>query len=126
MDARTGNVFVFDAWGLVWCPAWWPSAVEREVLFEQVRRVLESLDPRLEGGGRVDRVFEELDPPLYCRSFASVYVLGTWFGEETVPFAVRRQVALALPDVERLTLALPPPPESPGPRTESGEGFGVP
>jgi hypothetical protein len=50
-------------------------------------------------------------------SFASMYVAVVWFEGEFDPFGARTKLRRALPQIEKLTLALPPP-EGPS----AGEG----
>jgi hypothetical protein len=103
------NAFVFDAWGLVWCCAVQPLAPDEAALLEQIKTVLSSGEPRLQSGGRISRTWPALNPPLHCRSFAGVYVLGLWVTSNSTEFLLRPAVTRALPLLESLTLALPPP-----------------
>lgn len=80
-----------------------------DALFEQIKTVLDGLSRPLQQGGRLDRSFPDLDPPLYCRSFATVYVLSLWTSRHTNEFLLQRAVRKALPTIESLTLSLPPP-----------------
>ena len=62
------------------------------------------------------------DPPArayVAESFASIYVLILWFDRAFDPFTARTQLRRALPRIEALTLALPPPF---GPDAGSGAG----
>lgn len=112
--ADATNAFVFDAWGLIWSSASLTFGDDQKRLYEQVATILESLDPPLQHGGRVDRVFEDEHAAMYCTSFATTYVLGLWLGPETNELAMRRAVREALPAIESLTLSLPPPDGSGG------------
>ena len=108
------NAFVFDAWGLIWCAAHLPHGEDRARLYAQVKAILEQLDPPLQRGTRLDRVFPDDVAPMYCISFAATYVLGLWLDADTNEFLVRRSVADALPTIETMTLSLPPPDGSGG------------
>lgn len=50
-------------------------------------------------------------------SFANLYVLALWFEAPFEPFTVHTRIREALPEIERLTLLLPP---SGGPGTDAG------
>ena len=54
-----------------------------------------------------------------AESFASIYVVVVWLEPDFDPFTARKVVREALPRIEALTLALPPPF---GP--DAGEGAG--
>lgn len=75
-----------------------------------------ALAPRtLRNGGRLD--FSRSEAPLFfmARSFAGVYILLLWFGAAP-PADARRLVSKALPDIEALTLRMPPEPLNSGPQ----------
>jgi len=108
-DVYATNAFVFDAWGLVWCEASFSDEPTRRVLFSQIKSVLEGCQKPLYQGGKLEQMFGSLDPPLFCHSFASVYVLGLWTSKSTNEFLMRKALRKALPKIEALTLALPPP-----------------
>jgi hypothetical protein len=62
------------------------------------------------------------DPPAHAyvaESFASIYVLILFFEATFDPFTARSRLRTALPRIEALTLALPPPL---GPDTGAGAG----
>lgn len=104
------DAFVFDAWALVWAVSRFPGIALRDRMFSHAKHVLESTSPAFVSGATLDRLHDELEPPLYCRSFARVYVLGVWVPPGTDEHEVRGGVRVALPRIEALTLALPPPP----------------
>jgi hypothetical protein len=112
-DVYASNAWIFDAGGTVWCVARPPEAIFGEALDAQIRNVLVGLPKPLTRGGRIDATFGEptarLIPRVYCRSFASIYVLGLWPTSSTVKFLMQKAVRAALPTIEALTLALPPP-----------------
>ncbi len=60
------------------------------------------------------RVITPIEPSLHARSFASIYVLVLWLPPRADEPLVRVKVDEALPVIERLTVALPPPDPAPG------------
>ena len=67
-------------------------------------------DVQLKRGGHLHVVRQ--DPPEHAyvaESFASIYVVVLWFDRPFDPFTTRAVVRRALPRIEALTLALPPP-----------------
>lgn len=107
--ARAMNAFVFDATGLVWCSGWRPHGEGLDHLFAHVKAILESLEPPLQRGGKLDDLVLGEHRPMYCSSFAGMYVLGVWFETDTNLFVARRMIRDALPKIEAMTLSLPPP-----------------
>jgi len=107
--ADGANAFVFDAWGLIWCSAWLTFGDDQVLLYAQVRHALESPNPPLQRGGKLDGRVCPGSPPMYCVSFASCYVLGVWISEPLNPLLLRRAVKEALLTIEPMTLSLPPP-----------------
>jgi len=109
VDVYASHAIVFDGWGLVWCagPSLGPNA--EAILLAQIKGVLEGLPKPLARGGKLDATYTRLDRPLYCRSFASVYVLALWTSKSTVEFLMRKAIRDSLAKIEALTLALPPP-----------------
>ncbi len=103
------NAFVFDAWGLVWCRASSLGPGQETMLLGQIKSILEGTRPPLPRGGKLDTTFSALSPPMSCRSFATVYVLGIWISSNSTEFLLRSSVRDALPRIEALTLSLPPP-----------------
>ncbi len=108
-EVGAANAFVFDAWGLIWCSAHLTHGSDQRRLYEEVKFILESLSRPLEKGGKLDRVFPHGGAPTYCTSFAATYVLAVWLDAGTNEFLLRRRVREALPRIEAMTLALPPP-----------------
>jgi hypothetical protein len=77
-------------------------------------------DVQLKRGVRL-RVVRQ-DPPdraYVAESFASIYVVVLWFDRAFDPFTARSRVRSALPRIEALTIALPPPS---GPEAGAGAG----
>ena len=73
----------------------------------------------LRRGGKIDTAKLE-DPAQYVAlSFASIYVAVVWFDGDFDPFTARMKTRRALPIIESLIVALPPPG---GP--SAGEGAG--
>jgi hypothetical protein len=116
-DASAVNVYVFDAWSHVWCtamPVAWiadtfdagmgerPVGTRAVEILDTALRRLEKPLPR--GGTLAARVGE-----AYLRSFATVYVLMLRFAHPFELEPLRALVDAALPDIARLTTALPPP-----------------
>jgi len=109
VDVYASHAIVFDAWGLVWCAGPSLEGNSQAILLTQIKTVLEGLSKPLARGGKLDALYGTLVPVLYCRSFASVYVLALWTSKSTVEFLMRKAVRDALPKIEALTVALPPP-----------------
>jgi hypothetical protein len=103
------NAVVLDAWYELWCRARVLSFHDQDLVISILRRALASTDKPLQQGGRVHWVDAEGDPPSFAVSFAGVYVLVLWFDAPASELAVRRAVNQALPTIEALTIALPPP-----------------
>ena len=108
------NAFVFDAWGLIWCSAILTYGDDRERLYLQVKTILDGLEPPLQRGTKLDRIFSDDVTSMYCVSFAATYVLAVWVAPETNVFLMRRLTKDALPRIEAMTLSLPPPDGSGG------------
>ncbi len=103
------NAAVLDAWYELWCRARVLSFHDQDLVISILRRALASTDKPLAQGGRVHWVDAQGDPPAFVVSFAGVYMLLLWFTEPFSELAVRRAVHQALPAIEALTVALPPP-----------------
>lgn len=112
------NAYVVDAWLNIWCSAHSYDAALEGLARDLTRTALGTLRPSLQRGGRLDRSL----PCTYMRSYAGVYVLLLRFSGEFEDRAVQSAVAAALPAIEALTVALPPPD---GPGAGGAEGFGV-
>jgi hypothetical protein len=108
------HAVVADAFNDLWCR---DSALGEDgtgTAFALLDRALRSASRPPERGGRIDLVRASEPPYLIARSFAGVYVLILWFDAPFEPDWARGHVHHMLPDIERLTVALPPPdgPES--------------
>lgn len=116
--------YVVDVEGNLWCSAyaiWWNDQARTIKL---VLRETGRLEPPLGRGGKLDRritsnhgndfVYD------YVRSFAGLYVLALTFSRPFDIVAIRRVANKALPAIESLVLALPPPGGPAGPVNGSG------
>jgi hypothetical protein len=103
------NAVVLDTWYELWCRARVLSFHDQDLVISILRRALGSTDKPLQQGGRVHWVDPEGDPPSYAVSFAGVYVLVLWFDGPLRELGVRRAVNQAMPTIQALTIALPPP-----------------
>jgi hypothetical protein len=80
----------------------------------------EEIAPRamaMRRGGRLDLVRSEGEAHYVAESFASIYVLVVWFEGPFEAPLVRARLRHALPSIEALILALPPPS---GPEVDAG------
>jgi hypothetical protein len=109
LASGSANAVVLDAWYEFWCRARVLSFHDQDLVISILRRALASADKPLQQGGRIHWTDTEGDPPSFAVSFAGVYVLVLWFGEAYSELAVRRAVHQALPAIEALMIALPPP-----------------
>jgi hypothetical protein len=78
--------------------------------------------PRLAGlrrGSRMDVVKVDGDDRYVAMSFAGIYAVVVWFDRSFEPAFVRARIRRAIPEIEALTLALPP---SGGPGTDQAAG----
>lgn len=98
----------------LWC---WSRGLGRddEAPFLLLDRALTTTTTPLRRGGRIDIV--KASPDFAARSFAAIYLVILSFDRLGDPFQVRKKIADALPEIETLTLALPPPD---GPDATSG------
>jgi hypothetical protein len=99
---------VIDEGNGLWCVshAGFDAAADRFYREEIAARP----EVQLTKGGRLHVVRE--NPPAHAyvgESFASIYVVILWFDREFDPFTTRARVRDALPRIEALTLAIPPP-----------------
>ncbi len=69
-------------------------------------------------GARIELEKVEGDDRYVALSFAAIYFLVVWFEDAFEPAIARRRIRRALPEIERLTLALPAPG---GPGADEGE-----
>lgn len=116
------NACVLDAWGNLWCSGYVADWSEQSRAITAVERALAQLHRPLQRGRRLDGRLLHGGEHLYVRSFANVYLTLLRFPGSFAEDPVRDAVAKALPGIEALTIALPPPS---GPGSASGAGFGV-
>lgn len=117
-EAGAQNAFVLDAWANLWCAAHSYDGSAAQLATLATERALASVRPPLPRGGHIDGEFFF----GYIWSFAGVYVLVLRFTRTFDAEPVRVLVVKALPSIEALTLALPPPD---GPGSGTSEGFGT-
>jgi hypothetical protein len=117
--ACADNAIVVDAWGHLWCRARPFSEAEPRWVLDLAKRITAAAEPPLPRGGRVDTHEPSGRVRWYARSFAGVYVVVLLYGQPFDPSHARIRVHEALPELEALTIALPPPD---GPDATSGVG----
>ncbi|MDI1484462.1 hypothetical protein [Polyangium sp. y55x31] len=117
--ANGANAIVFDAWGHLWCRAFYLGELGQPAVLKDARAVLDELPVPLTKGGKLDRVRESDDCPSYWRSYAGIYVLALYFNRPISVPLVARLVTKALTRIEALTVRLPPPG---GPESTAGAG----
>ncbi len=110
------NAYVMDAWSNCWCAAHSYEDCPSESLLELCAEALGRLPKPLQRGGKLDAVIDWASGHAYFRSYAGVYILALRFSGPFDHGEVHAAVSLALPRIEELTLALPPPG---GPGTDS-------
>ena len=117
-ECGAANVYLLDAWANLWCAGQDPyDGSDNTRIMEFTHRQLAALRVPLNRGGRIDRAY----PNAYLRSFAGVYVIVVDLSGRFDVSLVRAAVGKALPNIEALTLALPPPD---GPESGGAAGFG--
>ena len=124
------NAYVRDAWGNRWCSGRPFSRYAGAEIDAAVNAAVSACAPSLPRGGKLDTVIELSGRRALVVSFAGVYLLVVEYRTpaETFVASVQRQAMVrkatlgALPKIERLTLALPPPA---GPGSGSAEGVGT-
>ncbi|MDC0743850.1 hypothetical protein [Polyangium mundeleinium] len=85
-------------------------ARELPAIGEMFERVLRARPPGKEKpGARFTVALVDEEPFAYAQSFAGVYVLLLCFSGPFTPFPVASKVRAALPEIEALTVMLPPP-----------------
>ncbi len=118
LDAR--NAYILDAWGNLWCAG---DGVEWSGQWEQaisiITTAVRAAPKSLQRGGALDEAIPRRS--AYLKSFAGVYVVLVRFRGHFEVATARRAVATALPNLEKLTLLLPPPD---GPDAGGASGFG--
>lgn len=119
---RAHNAYIFDARATLVCSAHTLERGASSRATEIVEAALATVTPPLRRGGRLDRVVPRRLGHGYVRFFAAIYVLLLRFSGDFDANDVRAGVAATLPEIERLTLGLPP---AGGPGSGGAEGFGV-
>ena len=113
------NAIVADETSLLWCRARAMTPLDTERAFSRLAMALGPDGGRdLARGHKLRYAAADVPPYTYAESFAGIYVLLLWFTEPFVEFRVHGLVHRALPEIERLTVALPPPD---GPDSTAGE-----
>ncbi len=72
------------------------------------RLAMSSASAPLNEGGQVDLIRTAEAPYICARSFANIYLLIVWFAAPFKARQIESTVDAALPEIERLTLDLPP------------------
>jgi hypothetical protein len=73
----------------------------------------------LRKGGKLDIAKTDGEDRYAAISFAGIYAVVVWFDDAFGPALVKARIRRALPNIERLTLSLPP---SGGPGADEGAG----
>lgn len=123
LRTKAHNAFIVDAWLNLWCAS--PTMVwdSQSQGLQVPEAILGSDSKKLEQGRRIDRsLVGPAEGHGYARSFAGIYLLLVRSAGPVDLDHWRAAIASALPSIERLTLALPPPL---GPGAGSAEGFGA-
>lgn len=118
--------FVIDVGNGLWCVglpdaygnARWSTTPRQDRAADRFYR--DEMTPRLSAirrGSRMDVAKVDGDDRYYACSFAGIYVVVVWFDRAFDPVVARAMVRRALPEIESLTLALPP---STGPGCDAG------
>jgi hypothetical protein len=122
--AHAHNAYVADATGMSWCAAHDFSEQLPQAVSDLLTWKLEQIPKSLPKGGVLDAVVSHATGTptghAYFASFAGVYILVLRFAGPFDVENVRARVRAALPRLEALTLALPPPD---GPERDAHQGF---
>lgn len=110
-ETEAASAAVLDESNDLWCA--WPPTDETARAAERLY-LRELTGPRgasLRKGGRLSiaRVHEPPEDSYLAESFAGIYVLALWFDGPFDAFTTRVRLRAALPRIEALTVALPPP-----------------
>jgi hypothetical protein len=115
--------FVLDEGNGLWCvgiPGREPTTMTTEQNRAADRFYAKEVVPRMSSmrrGAPLTIVSTDGDDRYLAVTFAGIYAVVVWFEAEFAPTLVRARLRRALPEIERLTLALPP---SGGPGADAG------
>lgn len=107
-EAEASGAVVLDDGNGLWCTSGAQFAAAADRFYREEIATKPEVQLRRGTGLHLVRT----TPPNHAyvaESFASIYVLVLFFDREFDPFTNRNRVRDALPRIERLTLALPPP-----------------
>ena len=114
------QALVVDARGIVWaCSGEVLNSDEEKRLGAELTQMFDSLTKPLNRGGKITGAMPTVAGHSFFRSFAGIYMIGAWLPEPFAETTIRAMVKRALPRIEALTLALPPP------DPEDGRGVGA-
>lgn len=111
VETRAGVAFVVDEGNGLWCTVGGTELTGQsysEIADRFYRDVIAPRASDLRRGGRIDAVKVDGDDRYIATSFAGIYVLVIWFAGSFDPFGARAKMRAALPEIERLVVALPP------------------
>ncbi len=106
--------FVLDEGNGLWCvgiPDWPPTSSTRAQDHAADRFYAREIVPRIHSmrrGVRFELAQEDGEDRYVACSFASIYVVVVWFDGPMQPLLVRARIHRAIPEIEQLTLSLPP------------------
>ncbi len=100
---------VLDAPGNLWCASHPIDEAQQHWAMETVKEARHALHPQTPRGAHLGRRVSRDGRAAYLRSFSGTYVLLVALTEPVDEVGLHRVVDAALPEIERLTLALPPP-----------------
>jgi hypothetical protein len=99
---------VIDDGNGLWCASHHGFAAAADRSYQE--EIATRPEVRLKRGGRLHVVRQSPPEGAYvAESFAAIYVVVLWFERDFDAFTARTRVRSALPRIEALTLALPPP-----------------
>jgi hypothetical protein len=121
-SAKAFNAYVLDAWDNLWCSARGGWQTRRDDLADLVHAAVARVRTSpLSRGGVLDGSLSGRMGHAYLKTFGSCYVLLLRFSGAFDVSAARSAVTTALPQIELLTLRLPP---SGGPGSGGAEATG--
>jgi hypothetical protein len=107
-DCTAKGAAVIDDGNGLWCVSEAPFAKAADRFYRE--EIAMRPDVQLKRGGGLHLVRHDAPEHAYvAESFASIYVVIVFFDAAFDPFTARTNVRKALPKIEALTLALPPP-----------------